>query len=163
MLVDYGVGPGGGVGMSHHVVVEFLGGAGDVPLPQSLVVEEHQRLKVHWEKILGTADLSGLHRHGQVVGQDAGIHHIGQGRHDVHGHKTAQHVVGVEVHVRGVGCVAAVQLELVGHISLLLENHRYLVIRQLGVDLIGNGLHNPLVPIVPDSDCDGHGRGTAVL
>lgn len=101
------------------------------------------------------ADLPGFHGHSQVVGQNGRVHHIGEGGQYVHGHEGAQHIVGVEVHIRGVSGIAAVQLQLIGHIGLLLKDHRDLVVRQLGVDLIGDSLHDALVPVVPDGDGDG--------
>ncbi len=101
------------------------------------------------------ADLPGFHGHSQVVGQNGRVHHIGEGGQYVHGDKGSQHIVGVEVHIRGVGRVAAVQLELVGHIGLFLKNDGDLIVCELGVHLIGNGLHDALVPVVPNRDCDG--------
>ena len=156
MLVHNGIGAGVDIRMGHHVVIQGFRGVRDLPLPEGLVVKENQSLKVDGQQILSPVQLSGLDGHGQGIGQQrVGIQDIGQGRENVHGYKGTQHIVGVEIHVGSVGRVAAVELQLVGHVGFLFELNGDAVIRQRGVDLIRDGLHNGLAAVVPD----GHGDG----
>ena len=156
MLVHNGIGSGVDVCVGCHVRIEVLRGAGDVSFPESLVVEEDQSFKIDRQQILFAVQLPGLDGHGQRVGQKGvGIQNIGKGRQDIHGHEGAQNIVGVEIHVGSVGRIAAVELQLVGHVGFLFEPNGDAVIRQRGVDLIRDGLHNGLAAVVPD----GHGDG----
>ena len=151
MLVDHGVGAGVHIGVGDHVLVQLLAGGGDIALPQRLVVQEHQGLKVDGQQILLAVQLTGLYGHGQLVGQQrVGVQNVRQRRKNVHGHEGAQHIVRIEVHVRAIGGVAAVELELVGHIGLLLEMDGDAVVCQGGVDLVGDGLHDGLAAVMPD-------------
>ena len=154
VLVDHSIGACRRVGVGLHISIQIFGGGGDIPLPQRLVVQKDQRLKIHGQEVLLAADLAGFHRHRQGVCQNIRARYLRQGSQNVHGHKGAQGVMGVEIHVRAVCRVASVQLQLVGKAGLFLKCHCDVVAGKLRVHSVGNGLHDGLVAVVPDLDGD---------
>ena len=127
VLVDHSIDACRRVGVGLHISIQIFGGGGDIPLPQRLVIQKDQRLKIHGQEVLLAADLAGFYCHRQGVCQNIRARYLRQGSQNVHGHEGAQGVMGVEIHVRAVCRVTSVQLQLVGKAGLFLKRHRDVV------------------------------------
>ena len=173
MLVDHRVSTCRCIRVSCHIVVEVLGRCGDISLPEVFVVDKDQSFEVDGEQILGLVQLASFDRERKRIGQNGiGIDHICQRCQNVHRNKSAEDIMRVEIHIGTVCRVVPIEFELAGHIGLFFKGDRDTVFFQLRIDLVGDGLHDGLIAIVPNLDFDGGrpadwlrrcGRGVARL
>ena len=111
MLVDHCIGTGICIRVRYHVIIQRFRCIRDFTFPQGLVVQEDQCFEVNGKQILSPVQLPCLDGHGKCIGQQrVGIYDVRERSKDVHGYEGSQDIMGVEIHVRTIGCITAVQL-----------------------------------------------------